>query len=111
MFNLFKKTDHRSVGIKFAEVSKIESIFDKGKLGGIQIIIQGDKNLFLKSMKHKESYSAFIGVIENRIKAKFIDPYIDSMNSFAPKEDEVTSAIRIVSNQNYETIFHWSKAD
>lgn len=109
MFNLFRKTDHRSVGIKLAEAAGIESIFDKGELGGYYITIQGDKNTFLKLMKHKDAYSAFIGTIEQRIKVKYIDKYSNGLNSFAPKELDVLRVPRIVSTPDFEPLFHWSK--
>ncbi|MHC1776252.1 MAG: hypothetical protein AB9834_12675 [Lentimicrobium sp.] len=109
MFNLFKKTNHRDVGQKLAEDAKIESILENGKLGGYTIFIESDKNSFLKAMKHKDSYAAFIGVVEKRIKVKYIDKYSNGANSFAPKEVDVLRVPRIVVTPNFETLIHWSK--
>lgn len=111
MFNFFKKTNHREEGKKFAIDSKIESIFENGKLAGYTILIQCDKNSLIKAMKHKDSYSAFIGIIEERIRVKYIDKYSDGLNSFAPKEIDVLRVPRIDCTPDFEPVFHWSKED
>lgn len=113
MFNFLKKTDQKNRAVVIARQSKIETVYDQGKISGFFIILQKDDKKFFSKTKDAATLSSFVGVIEERIKN---DDYEDSLTGVlddyliidSSRKENVSKVTRVVSEANYVTIFHWA---
>jgi PHP family Zn ribbon phosphoesterase len=112
MFNFFKKEIHFEYEKNLAKMAKIETVYEEGKISGLFIILHGDINLIKSKIKNPEAKSAFIKVIEERIKNNDYEDtrplFLDDFITYKTKDKDTLIAIRAVMTPSYEPIFNWN---
>ncbi len=106
-----KKNEHRDIVYIMDKEAIIETWYEEGIVGGFLILLKGEQNSIICKLKNTETKSAFIDIIEERIKnrdykndiPKILDDFIPNSN----KVKVASNAKRAVLTINYEPIFGW----
>lgn len=107
MFKIFKKKSDLT-GEIFAKQSKIEPVFEHGKIIAFLIFID-DNNSSRKNMKNPSFLKEFMRTIEKRIKDKEYDDGSLYMGDLwtEQKEKDIRKAMRGVMSKTNKPLFQW----